>query len=115
VEKSPRSRRCRWCGRAIEPAPGPGRPPDYCRPSHRQRDYESRRRSAEVGLSETELVVTRQALDDLRDQVYMLACAMEDVGRDLAEDDSPDVVRRSLDWLLEAARPLTATRLLGEG
>jgi hypothetical protein len=40
---------------------------------------------------------------------------MEDVGRDLAEDDNPDVVRRSLDWLLEAARPLTATRLLGEG
>jgi hypothetical protein len=94
---------------------GPGRPPDYCRPSHRQRDYESRRRSADLGLSESELVVTRKALDELRDQVYMLECAIEDVMRDLADDDGPDVARRSLEWLLEAARPLVATRLLGEG
>jgi hypothetical protein len=40
---------------------------------------------------------------------------MEDVQRDLADDDSPEAVRRSLAWLLEAARPLVATRLLGEG
>src|ERR1700730_8923910 len=99
----------------MEPAPGPGRPPDYCRPSHRQRDYESRRRSADLGLSDAELVVTRRALDELRDQVYLLECAIEDVGRDLADDDSPDSVRRSIDWLLQAARPLVATRMLGDG
>jgi hypothetical protein len=45
----------------------------------------------------------------------MLECAIEDVGRDLADDDSPDTVRRSIDWLLEAARPLVATRMLGDG
>jgi hypothetical protein len=115
VAKSSDARRCRWCGRPIEERPGPGRPADYCRPSHRQRDYEARRRSAELGLSEAELVVTRHALDELRDQLYILECAIEDVGRDLADDDSQETTRRSLDWLLEAARPLTDTRILGEG
>ena len=47
--------------------------------------------------------------------MYILECAIEDVARDLADDDSPDAVRRSLDWLLEAARPLVATRLLSGG
>jgi hypothetical protein len=115
VTKSPDTRRCKWCGRGFEVPAGPGRPAEYCRTSHRQRDYEARRRSAELGLSETELVVTRRALDELRDQVYILECAIEDVVRDLAADDSPEVGRRSVDWLLEAARPLIATRILGEG
>ena len=107
--------RCRWCGRPLEARPGPGRPPRYCRPSHRQRDYEVRRRSADLGLSETELVITRDALRQLQDRVYMLECAIEDVERDLAADDGPDTLRQSLDWLLDAARPLITTRVLGEG
>jgi len=114
VAKSPEPRRCRWCGRPCELRPGPGRPAEYCRPSHRQRDYEARRRSIELGLSEAELVVARHAVDELRDQVYVLECAIEDVTRDLADDDSPDAARRALDWLLEAARPLVNAGLLGE-
>ena len=107
--------RCRWCGRPLDARSGPGRPPQYCRPSHRQRDYEVRRRSADLGLSDAELVVTRDALRQLQDQVYMLECAIEDTERELATDDTPEVVRRSLDWVLEAARPLITTRVLGEG
>jgi hypothetical protein len=34
----------------------------------------------------------------------MLRCAMEDVDRDVAEDDSPETIRTSLDWLLQHAR-----------
>ena len=107
--------RCRWCGRALDPRPGPGRPARYCRPSHRQRDYEARRRSADLGLSEAELVITRDALRRLQDQVYLLECAIVDVERDLAADDGSEVVRRSLDWLLDAARPLVASPFLSEG
>jgi hypothetical protein len=114
VAKSREPRRCRWCGRPFESAPGPGRPAEYCRPSHRQRDYEARSRSIELGLSEAELVVARHAVDELRDQVYVLECAIEDVTRDLAEDDSLDAARRALNWLLEAARPLVDTAVLGE-
>ncbi len=55
-------------------------------------------------MADDELVVTRQALSRLDDLVYMLACAVEDVERDLAGDD----VARNLAWLLDAARPLAA-------
>jgi hypothetical protein len=112
VEKSSQSRRCRWCGRAIDARPGPGRPRDYCKPSHRQRDYEARRRSIELGLSESELIVTRHDLDELHDLLYVLEAAIEDVENDLRTDDSPSEMQRALAWLLEAARPLVAARPL---
>jgi hypothetical protein len=103
-------RRCRWCGRPIEWRPGPGRPPEYCRQSHRQRDYESRQRSAELGRSEAELVSARSGIDAVLDQIYLLECAVADVERDLADDGSPEQVLRALRSLLEAAGALAGAR-----
>ena len=104
-------KRCRWCGRAFEVAAGPGRPREYCRRSCRQREYEAKRRSSELGLSESELVMAKSELDQLRDALYVLEAAVEDVERDLAETGGdPAEVRRSLDWLLDAARPLLDLR-----
>jgi hypothetical protein len=94
-------------------AGGPGRPRVYCRRSCRQRDYEARRRAGELGLSERELVVTRAELDELYDRLYELEAAVEDVERDLADAAGEGDVRRALDWLLEAARPVAALRLTG--
>jgi len=63
-------------------------------------------------LSEGELVVTREQLELLKDRLYLLACALDDVQRDLAVDgDDPEAVRRALDSLTEAAR----SALPGEG
>jgi hypothetical protein len=53
-------------------------------------------------------VITRQALDVLRDKLYVLEAAVEDVERDLGEAESDQEVREALDWLLQAARPLLA-------
>jgi len=66
----------------------------------------ARHRAEELHLSEHELVVARAELDRLHDELYVLACAVEDVERDLAADATPRAVREALDWLLEAARPL---------
>ena len=63
-------------------------------------------RRAELGLSESELVVTRQALDALHDKLYVLEAAVEDVQRDLAEGETEQDLREALDWLLQAAEPL---------
>lgn len=83
----------------------------FCRRSCRQRDYEARRRSSEIGLGDAELVIARTELEQLRDALYVLEAAVEDVERDLAASgDDPDEVRRSLDWLLDAARPLLVLR-----
>ena len=105
--EAPEDKRCLWCGRPIISAAKTGRPRRYCRTSCRQMDYMARRRSKELGLSESELVMARSELDQLRDALYVLEAAVEDVDRDLAESgDDPAEVRRALDWILEAARPL---------
>jgi hypothetical protein len=73
-------------------------------------DYQARRRARDLRLGDDELIVARRELDDLRDAVYVLACAVEDVDRDLAEAADPAEVRSALDWLLAAARPLAERR-----
>ena len=69
----------------------------------------ARQRAHELELSDGELVIARSALDELHDQLYVLACAVEDTDADLASNPtSSRELRRILDWLLEAARPLAA-------
>jgi hypothetical protein len=104
------SGRCEWCRRPLPPRTGPGRPRRFCSHACRQRDYEARRRAGELALGDQELIVARHALDRLRDELYVLACAVEDVERDLAAAGDPGVVelQEALSWLLEAAGPLCA-------
>ena len=52
--------------------------------------------------------MTRDELERTRDAVYALACAVEDVERDLAGSPDAEEVRESLDWLLGAARYVVA-------
>lgn len=98
--------RCRWCGRRVPATSGPGRPREFCRRSCRQRDYEARRRSAELGLSENELVVTRAELDELGDLLFVLEAAVEDVERDLSGRPAKSDYVEAVEWVLAAARPL---------
>lgn len=69
----------------------------------------SRQRAAELEISDGELVIARRELDELHDALYVLACAVDDTERDLADAGrSPSArdLREMLDWLLDAARPL---------
>ena len=85
---------------------GPGRPRRYCRQSCRQRDYEARRRAAELGLGEHELVITRAELQDMQDRLFVLACTIDDAERDLAQPEAKRVaeLRRILAYVAAAAR-----------
>jgi hypothetical protein len=65
-----------------------------------------------LGLSENELIVAKQSLETLLDQVYVLQAAVEDVDRDLAVSRDRVDLERALEWLLGACRPLTETPLL---
>ena len=110
AEEKQEQERCRRCGRAFA-VQRTGRPRQYCRDSCRQMDYQARRRAKELGLNESELIMARSELDQLRDALYVLEAAVEDVERDLAAtQDDPAEVRRALNWLLEAARPLLQLR-----
>ena len=68
----------------------------------------ARQRANELQLSENELVITRGQLNTLRDQVYVLKCAVADVEADLDPDFDPTTrdFKSALNWLLNAAKPL---------
>jgi len=80
----------------------------YCKQGCKQRDYEARRRTEELGLGEHELVVTREELESTRDRLFVLACVVDDVERDLAKGDTNE--NEALDALLAAARECVVTQ-----
>ena len=101
--------RCRWCRRVLPERSGRGRPKQFCSQRCRQWDWVARQRARELELSEGELVIARSELDALHDDLYVLACAVEDTERDLAEGGARRTAREMsemLDWLLECAQPL---------
>ncbi|MBA3604615.1 MAG: hypothetical protein M3487_07635 [Actinomycetota bacterium] len=102
-------RRCRWCRRALPERNGRGRPKEFCSQRCRQWDWVARQRARELELSDGEVVMARATLDELHDELYVLACAVDDADRDLdtlGSRPTPEELRQIIDWLLEAARPL---------
>ncbi len=100
--------RCRWCRRVL-PAHKMGRPRVFCSQACRQWDWVGRQRARELQLNENELIVAKATLDELHDELYVLACAVEDVERDLASVGDKRAAKeldQMLVWLLDAARPL---------
>ena len=101
--------RCRWCRKVLAPANGRGRPREFCSQRCRQWDWVARQRAAELHLSEGELIIARAELDALHDDLYVLACAIDDAERDLADAGAKPSARELTDilaWLLDTARPL---------
>lgn len=98
--------RCAHCRRPLPAWTGRGRPPAYCRRSHRQRAYEARRRAAALALPEGQLVVAAADLARLHDRLYALEAALDDVAADLAESSSGAAYRRALEHLAAAAGDL---------
>lgn len=55
-----------------------GRPALYCRRSCRQRAFEARRRGQDLGVSDDELVIARNELDDVNDRLFEISLAAKD-------------------------------------
>ena len=90
-------------------ATGCHRPPESVLPpvlpAARVRIPASQRR---LELGPDDVVVRRQSLDELRDDVYVLSCAVDDAERDLAELRRPSVseLQRIIADLIEASNAL---------
>jgi hypothetical protein len=52
-------------------------------------------------------VITREELEELRDRLYVLECAVDDARRDLAGGGDPG---EALDWVLRSAEPVLEPR-----
>ncbi len=77
-----------------------GRPRKFCRRSCRQRAYEARRRGAELGLGDEDLIVTRNELFDVRDRLVEITDAMREANDSLDDGVRADrVLQRLLDQL----------------
>ena len=100
--------KCRWCRSPLPPNSGAGRRREFCSQACRQWDWVARQRASELALSEDELVITRSERDKLRDQIFVLRCAVQDVEQDLDPSIDPTTrdYKAALSWLLDAARPL---------
>ena len=108
-----RERRCRWCRHALPTQDGPGRRKEFCSQKCRQWDWVSRQRASELELSENELVMTRDELDALKDQIYVLHCALADARADLSRPrHTKDSIQEILEWVMEAAEPVASASLL---
>ena len=83
VDQHDRRSRCRWCRRVL-PVQKMGRPRVFCSQACRQWVWVGRQRAGELQLNENELIITKAELDQLHDELYVLACAVDDVERDLA-------------------------------
>lgn len=105
--------RCRWCRRPVKSTVGPGRPREFCSQACRQWDWVVRQRARDLQLSEDQLVLTRSELNDLHDALYVLACAVHDVRRDLETTKKPTAAELTemLRWILDSAGPLESVRL----
>jgi hypothetical protein len=100
--------RCRWCGRRFDRKPGPGRPKEFCRQGCRQQAHMARKLADAYGLGPGDVIVSRDALEQLQGALYCLQAAIEDVDRDLADARTKGDLQDALRWLLDNARPLSS-------
>jgi hypothetical protein len=94
--------RCAWCGERFAISAGPGRRPRYCRRSHRQRAYESRRIAAERGLAKDEVLLTMDNWRQARDALYIAEAAARDAENDLADDPTTSELLEIIRGLVQA-------------
>ncbi len=104
-------RRCRWCGAPFPVEPGPGRPQDYCRRSHRQRAYEARRQAGARGLAADEAIIGAADWERLRDALYILETGIEDARRDLTSARTKADLENALEDLIRAATEALEARV----
>ena len=102
--------KCLWCRFPVAQANGPGRPRRYCKRSCRQRDFEARQRSAAHGVDESDILLARSEVNRLRDEIFVLQCAIEDADRDLPEATTVNEYNDVVTMLLEAARGVVAAQ-----
>lgn len=108
VEPSDQRSRCTWCRRVLPPQKM-GRPRTFCSQACRQWNWVGKQRAEELQLNESELIIAKEELDELHDELYVLACAVNDAEKDRAASGKSATAKElseMLEWLLEAARPL---------
>lgn len=66
----------------------------------------ARKLAAAHGLTDGDVIVSREKLEELQGALYCLQAAVEDVDRDLKTGSTKADLSEAIGWLLDNARPL---------
>lgn len=100
---------CAWCGKELV-STGRGRPRKYCSRSCKQRAYEQRHNVAGTSIPAEAVIIHPDRVAALRDSLFELRCAAEDVATASAEGADPDEMRVLCTELVTLARTIEKLR-----
>ncbi|GAB2514772.1 hypothetical protein CATRI_06455 [Corynebacterium atrinae] len=100
---------CAWCGREINRS-GRGRPRKYCSVSCKQRAYEQRNNVTGTTIPQNAVIIHPDRVDTLRDSLFELRCAAEDVATAASEGADPDEINDLCTELVQLARAIEKLR-----
>lgn len=101
---------CAWCGKPISVNNGRGRKRKYCSSSCKQRAYEQRQLLAGTTVDAESVILSKARVAEIRDQLYALRCAAEDVSTAVEEGAGPGELQPLCDELVHLARQLEKLR-----
>lgn len=100
---------CSWCGKDIASS-GRGRPRKYCSQACRQRAYEQRNNVSGTAIPAEAVIMTPQRADELKDSLFELRCAAEDISTAVREGEDPREVSELCRELVSLARNIEKLR-----
>lgn len=100
---------CTWCGKELVNT-GRGRPRKYCSRSCKQRAYEQRHNVAGTSIPAEAVIIHPDRVAALRDSLFELRCAAEDVATASAEGADPEEMRVLCTELVALARTIEKLR-----
>ena len=93
--------KCQYCGKEVHRTPGRGRPRKYCSDSCKQRAYEQRH-PVSTGQRAGRIIEG----DSLRDKLFELRCAAEDIATATREGAEADEIQSLCNELVTMAKKL---------
>ncbi|RNE49722.1 hypothetical protein C5L39_01730 [Corynebacterium alimapuense] len=100
---------CAWCGKELGSS-GRGRPRKYCGRSCKQRAYEQRHKITGTNIPQEAVIIHPDRAAALRDSLFELRCAAEDIATASAEGAEPDELRDLCTELVSLARAIEKLR-----
>ncbi|ARU46133.1 hypothetical protein [Corynebacterium silvaticum] len=100
---------CAWCGKEFA-SPGRGRPKKFCSHSCRQRAYEQRTASIGPAVPENAVVLRPERVSELRDSLFELRCAAEDIATASSEGADPTEMQQLCSELVALAKQIEKLR-----
>lgn len=101
---------CLWCGKEIDSQPSRGRKRKYCSPSCKQRAYEQRNNLGGSPVVDGSVVLRPERVGELRDELYELRCAAEDIRTAVEECADSEEIRHLCDELVNLATQIEKLR-----